>query len=397
MKKRILPIVIALLGMSAAASAQTYEMNVYTNQGVTTYTASGVTRVDFTQAAATTDTIPDGTDLATYINNNEVFDSLTNVTFPLHKKGSYTQSAPIVIPTGVKVKIVGDSTNIVLGANAGFVVSNGFSISGVNVNASASANPFISLSATPDASMLNALGGAGGYYIVSAPIQILNSTITGVNAQLIYDNNTKYCVASALISNCVIKLTSTTASGISANAVIYFKSGFIKDLTIQNSTVYQASTESNAKYFIQYNNSGRIDRAGYDKNTVCESINFNNNTFYNVAKTGQWCNYSGFVGQKYTAFNVKSNIWVDCSNGQVARYILGGRGATTYPNYNFGLNTYWFNGAAETGNATYDNTSTQLATDPVFKDVTNGDFTISGADQITNKTGDPRWIPATTE
>ncbi|MBR7066349.1 MAG: DUF5123 domain-containing protein, partial [Prevotella sp.] len=130
---------------------------------------------------------------------------------------------------------------------------------------------------------------------------------------------------------------------------------------------------------------GRCDRADFASN----SINYENNTFYNVAKTGQWGNYSGFAGRNTSYWRMIKNIFVDCGNGQIARRYLGGRGDQATAT--FELNTYWFNGAAEdTGN--YDNSGTALASDPQFKDAENADFTVQGADQIANKTGDPRWL-----
>lgn len=53
-------------------------------------------------------------------------------------------------------------------------------------------------------------------------------------------------------------------------------------------------------------------------------------------------------------------------------------------------NTYWYNGAK--ANEKYD--TDVLTTDPGFKDAAGGDFTVSGAEQLANRTGDPRWLPA---
>jgi hypothetical protein len=385
MKKQILPIVIALLSISTGAMAQSYEMNVYSNQGVTTYKADNVSKVTFTQAATVADYIPTGTDLAAYINGNAIFDSLTNVTFPLELGGTYTQSAPIVIPNGVKVSILGNNSNVKFSGDAGFVTTNGLILDGVNIDASASTKPFISLNATPDESTLNLLGGAGGYYIIASPIEILNSKITGVTAQLIYDNKVKYCAANVVISNSIINFATATAGTVA----ISFPGGFIKDLTVQKSTLYQNGA-ADLGYFVQYSNSGRIDRAGYDKSTNTESISYLNNTMYSIAKSGKLGNYGAMKGQSYSIWNMIDNIFVDCSNGAVARYFLDGR--TQQKTATFKNNTYWFNGAAETGNTDYD-TGTQLTTDPSFKDAANADFTPAGADQLANKTGDPRWLP----
>ena len=152
------------------------------------------------------------------------------------------------------------------------------------------------------------------------------------------------------------------------------------------------------KYFITYNNSGRCSRAGFEKNEVI----FKNNTFYNVAKTGSFANYPAFSGQKSSAFTVIDNIFVDCSNGQVARRILGSRAASSYTEVTFGNNTYMTNvPATEDAEATvvfddlgsYDVSGTAIEEDPMFKDAANGDFTIGASTrQAYLKTGAPRWL-----
>ena len=105
--------------------------------------------------------------------------------------------------------------------------------------------------------------------------------------------------------------------------------------------------------------------------------------------SGQWSNYSGI--SNYSAYNIQSNIWVDCADGQIARRILGngrlGNGCTA----NWNNNTYWNNGEA-VDNSSYD-TGFILSTDPAFVDPANANFTPTGAEQLERKTGDPRWLP----
>ncbi len=76
---------------------------------------------------------------------------------------------------------------------------------------------------------------------------------------------------------------------------------------------------------------------------------------------------------------------------------MGGRGPATYATAITNYNTYMFNGEFEsTGGIveTYDLSGNAIEEDPSFKDAANGDFTVSGAAQIANKTGDPRWLPS---
>ena len=55
----------------------------------------------------------------------------------------------------------------------------------------------------------------------------------------------------------------------------------------------------------------------------------------------------------------------------------------------FDNNTYWYNGARS--NDKYDTNT--LTTDPGFANSAEGNFTVSGADQLEKRTGDPRWLP----
>ena len=261
------------------------------------------------------------------------------------------------------------------------VTDKALSITGSNVKIDVEhSDAFILLSKTPAVDLIN------DYYRMDA-ITLKGLTVTGLKNSIIYDNNTKYCVVDLTIDDCVLGLETVATKN---QAFISFQQGGVKDFTMKNSTVYQAGAEEN-NYFLRYNNSARLDRYGYDKNVETQSINYINNTFYKVGKNGQWGNYNGIAGQAYSEFHVTGNIWVDCGNGQIARRLLGGRNASSYKTCEFNNNTYWFNGAAETGNTSYDE-GNQLTTDPGFKNAAEADFTLSAySEQATEKTGDPRW------
>ena len=224
-------------------------------------------------------------------------------------------------------------------------------------------------------------------YLGIDQLKLSGLTVKGLKNSIIYDNNTKYCVVDLTIDDCVLGLATEATQN---QAFISFQQGGVKDFTMKNSTVYQTGAEEN-NYFLRYNNSARLDRYGYDKETETQSINYINNTFYKVGKNGQWGNYNGIAGQAYSEFHVTGNIWVDCGNGQIARRLLGGRNASSYKTCEFNNNTYWFNEAAETGNTSYDE-GYQLTTDPGFKKPAEADFTLSAySEQAQLKTGDPRW------
>ena len=337
-------------------------------------------------------TIPQG-DLSEYFASNPVPDKATSemLCYDLEPGGQYTVSSTIDFgnkrvtlrstssANHAKIQIAGEKVSIKTGTI--------FTLKNLDIDASQTLSPLIQMSDADES-----IKGTGDYYIVRGALTINNCNISGVKNNLIYDNNIKYCYESVVINNSTVHLTLSSETSVSGNAVIYFKGGFANTLQVSNTTMWNTG-DSDSKYFVQYNNSGRCSRAGYSNSLV----NFTNCTFYNIAKSGQWANYGGFSGQKTSWFTVNKNIFVDCGNKQVIRRILGGRSASTYGSAQIGYNTYLFNGEFEsTGGIVdqYDITGTAIEEDPGFKDAANGDFTVSGAAQIANKTGDPRWLPA---
>ena len=300
---------------------------------------------------------PEAGDIAEAIAEAAEGNDFVNLIVNLTKDGKYTANAPIEA--------------------GGSIIING---NGATIDASANEGAFIQLSTTPAVEEINS------YFRVDN-ITIKDVTVNNVKNSIVWDNNTKYCVVDLTIDNSIFALATEATKN---QAFISFQQGGVKDFTMKNSTVYQTGAEEN-NFFLRYNNSARLDRYGYDKNAETQSISYLNNTFYNVGKNGQWGNYSGVAGQAYSEFHVVGNIWYNSGNGQVARRLLAGRNASSYATCEFNNNTYWFNGAAETGNTSYDE-GTQLTTDPKFRSVTKGDFAIDeDSEQAKNNTGDQRW------
>lgn len=276
-----------------------------------------------------------------------------NITINLAEGGAYTVNAPIVAPASLYI--------------------NG---NGATIDASGNQGAFIQLSATPDERIKN----SNNYYQLDAELSVKDVTVKGVQGRFFYDNGKQYSLKAATIDNAVIALATT-----SEVPFIAFNTGGIGAVTVKNSTIYQTG-ESNVKYFAQYNNGARQDRLGWEA-----SFTYENNTFYKVA-SGNWANGNGM--QNYTQYVVKNNIWVDCSTGTIARYLMFGRLGGNGAKATYSKNTYWKDGAAvDQGN--YDSSTDEdvpLTTDPNFKDAKNGDFAVDAAsDQAKNKTGDTDW------
>ncbi|MBR2036080.1 MAG: DUF5123 domain-containing protein, partial [Prevotella sp.] len=279
------------------------------------------------------------------------------ITINLTEGAAYTVNSSIVAPAGV--------------------VING---NGATVDASALGAPFIALSKEPTAELIN------NYYRVDS-VMISNVRVDSIKNSIFYDNGTQYCVVDFTIDNSILNLATTAVQN---DALVSFKQGGAKDVNIKNSTVYGNGV---ANYFVRYNNSARLDRYGFDKNTEFQTMNYQNNTFYNVIKAGgQWGNYGGIGGQLYSKFDVQNNIWYNCGN-EVIRRMAGGRFNGKNP-MTFAKNTYFYNDVDNSAKeASYDNSGDILTSDPGFKDAANGDFTLDVAsEQNINKTGDARWL-----
>lgn len=384
--------------IAAPAEGETYDMvgaiGIYSKGDVTTIQFQPITITRVPKVIPATIDLTEG-DIAAAVATKKseiesAGDKVGDITINLTAGGNYTINDILELAGSKTVISNADETNkatVVYGENGSIHTSAPLTITNLKFNCSASANAVISLSETPVESIKGATG-TGDYYNIQGAINISGCEFNGVNAHFVYDNNVKYCLETLLIDNTVVKLTTTEASGVSSNAVIYFKSGFANTLDIKNSTFYQAGA-SNAKYFVQYNNAGRSTRAGYEMNYV----KFSNSTFYNIAKTGQWSNYSGFGGQKVSTFEMTNCIFVDCAK-DIARRFIGGNFSNS-PTYIFTNNTYLQDAATNTfDNAdNYDKSGTALVTNPTFADAANGNFTIhAGSQQAKFKTGDPRWL-----
>lgn len=349
--------------------------------------AETATEVTFTTFTASYASIPAGTDLAEWFANNTI-DGTGELCFDLEGGAEYYLSKDLDFydkQVTLRSNNRTDHAKIKITADASFMTSTGLSFKYIDFDCSASTEPLIKLSATPDPSILGATG-SGDYYNIMQPITINTCNVDNMRGTLYYDNKQKYCAGVLLITNSVVHFTLDGTGKVYDQALISAYGGHINNFTVQNSTFYNTGSDE-ATYFVRYNNNGRGTRAGY----TADYVNYRNCTLYNIAKSGQMANYGGLAGQASSNYTVTNNIFVDCGNNQVARRIVAGRVGSGVAN--FSNNTYMFDGAFE-NTAGYDDSGTNIEEDPGFANPAQGDFTISGATQISRGTGDPRWIPA---
>ena len=383
------------------------------NEKLNNTEAETTTTKDFSTFTPTYTTIPAGVDLYQWFQENpipageeadaikaELYadmgiapEDITNqlLNYDLEPGGDYTLSQPLDFldnkvalrsskkTNNANLKILGDATC--------FNTYASLSLKYLNIDCSETNKGLVELSKTPDEAIKGATG-VGDYYNIIGTVMLSGCNINGVNGVLITDNGLKYCLRTFMINNCVVHLTSNSATTIQDRAFVYFNYGYVNDLTVQNSTFWNTG-ETNAKYFVRYQNTGRPDRAGYEKG----SVSFISSTFYNVAKTGQWANYDGIVAFKGSTFTMTDCIFADCAKEIARRFI---KNYSTNPTYRFGNNTYLYDmaaGAFDDNAANYDKSGTIITSIPDFSDPANGDFTLTSSEQAEKRTGDPRWLP----
>lgn len=302
-----------------------------------------------------------GSDIAAAISEAKAaHESVGRITVNLAPDASYTLSASIE-------------------PSAGLIING----NGATIDATALDAPFILMSATPSVEIVN------DFYRVDS-VAVSNITVNNMKNSIFYDNNVKYCVVDLTLDNTTLSLATTAVEN---EALISFKAGGAKDFTVRNSTIY--GNGDVAKYFIRYNNNARLDRYGFDTATDFQTMTYLDNTFYNLLKSdGQWGNYNGIAGMKYSKFNVQKNIWFDCGK-DIIRRMAGGRFNGSNP-MEFAYNTYFNDGedlsASESG---YDKSETILTSNPEFADAAAGNFTIGASTQQAQyQTGAPRWLVA---
>lgn len=362
------------------------------NEKVNNKTSVDSTVVPYSTLLPAYKVIPDGTDLYQYFVENPIPDSTNELAYELVANGKYTLSAPLDFKTHW-ITLRGDKIyhpTITYGVAGRLRTTAGFTLKYMDVDCGAvgadvTDNAMLVMSATPDPTILNTTYNS--YYILKKDIYFYKCNFYNINRRLIWDGNVKYCLQNLWIRNCKIQLNALNDA---TGGIIYLQGGFANTFTIQNSTVW-GNTKSEG-YFLRYSNAGRPDRAGY----VSGSINFYNNTFYNVVYNKQMANYDG-MRSSMVKLNVLNNIFCDCGAGEVIRRLSGSQTSMVRTFLN---NCYWFNGAFPLANEVDrvdgDKSGTAYGVDPQFKDPANGDFTISSnvTDIITHKSGDPRWLPA---
>jgi hypothetical protein len=382
-----------------------YEFSIQTmgNENLGNVTAENTTKASFTTFLPAFAVVPDGSDLTEWFAANPLPADQHEVAVDLVAGGHYTMSGDVDFNT-TAVTLRTASTNralIALGATSSFITTSGLRLKNLIIDGAAASEPLIELSATPDESLKDKVAVGKGYYFIQDPFSITNCLIENFPDEIINNNKVQYSIETFLIENSVFHFA--TGAGMSSASYfnMYNNGAGINDFIARKSTFYNSS-ENDPKYFMRYNNSYSCKRTNYDNTKVT----FEQCTFYNIVKKNQFANYDGLRRNEKAIFTLTSNIFVNTGNTQFVRRYLAGGGWADAGEKNFTNNTYVMDGADAwtmpdasdpntwTGEASYDRSGTIVSGDPGFKDAANGDFTVTGANQIAGRIGDPRWLPA---
>ena len=279
-------------------------------------------------------------------------DKALNITINLAKGGTYTVTESIV-----------PSASIIINGND------------ATIDASGMTNHFIKMSKTPS----DEYKVESGQYIVTTPSKIENVTITGLTKALFYDSGMPYFFKDFTFNNCLINYSEQ------GNLIINLAASMVINFTITNSTFYCKDKTKCTANCIAMSGKRPWQVSGFED--LNGKLLVDHNTFYNVAYKKQFINTNTLKGQNKYKYEFNSNIFVNVSNKKIYGNLTNNKNQLTTD----GKNTYLWDGTffSETNY----NGDAGLQTDPSFKDVENGDFTLDRSSlQYKNNTGDPLWF-----
>lgn len=356
--------------------------------------ATEPTEVEYSTLIPVYASIPSGTDLGVYFENNPVQPQegdATEIVYELEANGEYTMGSNVALKsTNItlrgdkvyrpKVKVTGDASFISDGA--------GFKIRWTDFDLNDySGVGFIQYNTTIDETHAIFYNG-DPWIVVEASSGMESCNVSNLKTSLISDRGKKYALRNFTFNDCVVEQHAT-----SSNPFINFTGAIIKELSMINSTFYNKN-KSYGSTWIVYANVRVVqvaDRVVWASEKG--SINIQNCTFWQVAYGKQFFNSNGWA-QTSNSVNVQKSIFVDSGNKEVLRRI---RMSSNNVAATFNLNTYWYGGALAENEITHnqgDKSGTHIASDPKLADPANGNFTVGGAAQISSATGDPRWLTA---
>ncbi len=351
-------------------------------------------------------TIPSGSDLYEYFQNNPLPDLQENdLIYDLEPGGQYTMSGKIDFGAqNSMIRVIGDDNALITCSDgACFIFGNGFKMQNINIdNTDNTANGLFTMSDTPSESLstealgYKAAGANQNGYVMTNPVSLKNVNIKNLKKSLIYGNKTSWSLTNLIIENCIIQLDNDGSNGV---INMYGASnGLIKSIQISNNTFYNLKENSSA-YFLRYSNSSNAQPQKIFGNGQNATITFTHNTVANVFTGKDFAN--NLANTNLITTTMTDNIFYDVF--RIYQFVQTNTVKTTTNNY-----IWWVKTSQQSNDITRtDNNGHPLCTnaDPGFPAMESlraldfnavncgANFTPSGT-PLSGMAGDPRWLPA---
>ena len=381
---------------------------------------------NFTTLVPSVATIPSGTDIYQFFQSNPLDSNKVEVAVELEPGGEYTMTGPVdfchhpLTFRGDKVR----RPTVHMTDSAHFETYTTLKVKFINFDMTAcTAGGFIAMSKNdlPDSIKTENRGNylrnnnpIKGIYMVEEPIYVANCWFKNLPHAMLYDNNVKVAYWYFTLSNCIVQMNNDTKKN--AGFIDLYNAGMgLKNFIIENSTIYNVPDNGSA-CFVRYN----ISSSNTDPQKVFGNISaeycshtwkFTHTTFAkcyyddNTHSGWRFCN-NVRVDASYFTLSIDHTIFYNCA--QLYR-MNDSKGART-----FRFNFFWNDGQGDKdrNNAMKDSGQAPFASeyDPMFggnnaaqlKELDfsqpNGgvNFTPNEFEIVTNRGGDPRWLPAAT-
>ena len=236
--------------------------------------------------------------------------------------------------------------------------------------------------------MIQAPAGDLAEWATIDSVAVKDVTIKGLARELFYSNAKNRNYVNFVVENSVIELTGDKTT------FDFTKGSVAMNFLVKNSTIYAPTATTKSLYSSQSAQKGSDAGATADAPQI---FTFENNTLYNLAYNKNLFTHRS-ASQAWMKYVVKNNVVVNTGKSNFMTTINQGQDNKN-PQYDVTVNSvgtlvdgaYTDQSAAQTVQSNV--MGTLVATNPGFKDVAAGDFTVyAGSEQAKQKIGDPRWL-----
>lgn len=374
---------------------------------------------DFTTLVRSVMTIPSGEEISAYIAAHPLDSIDEEVAIDLEPKGEYTFESGIDFGPH-KLTFRGDKVHrpvVHMVGDGHFETWSTLKVKFINFDMTEStAAGLIAMSKTaPDSIKVENLPGysgsklSKGHYMVEDPIYIANCWFKNLPHAMLYDNAMNCAFWYFTVSDCIVQMNNTTKSNIGF-INLYSAGKSVKNITIEGSTIFNIADNESA-CFIRYQNesNSQPEKTFGSTNATYQSQSWKflnstlANVYYSKEKNNGWRFCNNVRGNDMTLI-IDHTIFYNCTQ----LYRMTGLGSKT-----FRFNFFW-NDREDDHNrnlSASDSSGAPFASeyDPKFGgdndaniykeidfDQPNGglNFTPKEYEVLTNRGGDPRWLPA---